>query len=211
MTPSTISKLSMLRGGVELHDATEDEAVFVGAQAADIGRKLLRQHGDGAVGEVDAVAAEAGFEIERGAGQNVLRRRRRCGPATRSRRRGRVHARGQRRQNRFAVSPSMVTMGSDAEVGSAGGFGGIEMGDGAGFGEDGLGKDARQLVLADHHLHVDAEIVGGAEDLDDAAMGGRVGVGQLVISTSTTRPSALRAFRSWTGFCFTAQNAMRCR
>ena len=60
-------------GGIELHDAAEHEAVFVGAQAADVGRKLLRQHGDGTIGEVDAGAAEASFEIERGVGQNVLR------------------------------------------------------------------------------------------------------------------------------------------
>ena len=58
---------------VDLHEAGEDEAVFVGAQAADIGRELLREHGDGAVGEVDGVAAQAGFEIERRAGRDVLR------------------------------------------------------------------------------------------------------------------------------------------
>ena len=57
---------------VELHDAAQDEAVFVRSQAADIGRELLRQHGDGAIGEVDAGAAQAGFEIERGVGKNVL-------------------------------------------------------------------------------------------------------------------------------------------
>ncbi len=72
MTPSTISKLSMRPAAIELHDATEDEAVFVGAQAADVGRELLRQHGDGAIGEVDAGAAQAGFEIESGVGLNVL-------------------------------------------------------------------------------------------------------------------------------------------
>ena len=58
--------------GVELHDAAEHEAVFVRAKAADVGRELLRQHGDGAIGEVDAGAAQAGFEIERGAGLNIL-------------------------------------------------------------------------------------------------------------------------------------------
>ena len=70
------------------------------------------------------------------------------------------------------------------------------MGDCASLGEHVLGKDARKLVLADHHLHVDAEVVGRAEHFNDAADGGRVGVGQLVISTSTTRPpSRLRGFR----------------
>jgi hypothetical protein len=31
-------------------------------------------------------------------------------------------------------------------------------------------KDARELVLADHHLHVDAEVAGVAEHFDDAAV-----------------------------------------
>ena len=38
-------------GRIELHDATEDEAVFVRAKAADVGREFLRQHGDGAIGK----------------------------------------------------------------------------------------------------------------------------------------------------------------
>src|SRR5580692_10904385 len=59
-------------GRVELHDATEDQAVFVRAKAADVGGELLRQHGDGAIGKVDAVAAETGFEIEGGVGLDVF-------------------------------------------------------------------------------------------------------------------------------------------
>ncbi len=62
----------MRPSAVELHEAAEHEAVFAGAQAADVGGELLRQHGDGAVGEVDAGAAQAGFEIEIGAGANVF-------------------------------------------------------------------------------------------------------------------------------------------
>jgi hypothetical protein len=46
-------------------------------------------------------------------------------------------------------------------------------------------------MLADHHLHVDAEVVGMPRTSMTRPMGGRVGVGQLVISTSTTRPSRL--------------------
>ena len=72
MTPSTISKLSMRPADIKLHDATEHEAVFVRAKAADIGGELLRQHGDGAIGEVDAGAAQTGFEIEGGAGLDVF-------------------------------------------------------------------------------------------------------------------------------------------
>ncbi len=50
---------------VDLHDAGEDEAVFVRAEAADVGGELLREHGDGAIGEVDGGAAQAGLEVER--------------------------------------------------------------------------------------------------------------------------------------------------
>ena len=57
---------------VELHEAAQDEAVFVGAQAADVGRKLLGQHGNGAIGKVDAGAAQACFEIEIGACAHIL-------------------------------------------------------------------------------------------------------------------------------------------
>ena len=72
MTPSTISKLSDAPSRVELHDAAEDEAVFVRAQAADVGGELLGQHGDGAIGKVDAGAAQARFEIEVGARADIL-------------------------------------------------------------------------------------------------------------------------------------------
>ena len=68
------------------------------------------------------------------------------------------------------------------------------MRDGARFGEHVLGKDARQLVLADHHLHVDAEVVGRAEDFDDAADGrarGRGPAGDLDIDDQAFE--ALRA------------------
>ena len=82
-----------------------------------------------------------------------------------------------------------------AEVAAGGDDFGVEMGDFAGFGEDFVGEDAREMVLADNDLDVDAEVVRMAEDFDDAAAGGAVGVGKPVISTSTTRPS--RLFGSW--------------
>jgi hypothetical protein len=58
--------------GVDVHEAAEDEAVFVGAEAADVAGELLGEHGDGAVGEVDGVAAEAGLEVEIGPGEDVF-------------------------------------------------------------------------------------------------------------------------------------------
>ncbi len=49
--------------GVDLHEAAKDEAVFLGTQRAHARRQLRREHGDGAVGEVDGGAAQAGLEI----------------------------------------------------------------------------------------------------------------------------------------------------
>ena len=87
----------------------------------------------------------------------------------------------------------------------------VEMGDGARFGQHIFGKDARQLVLADHHLDVDAEVVGRPEDLDDAADGrtrGRGPTGDLDIDDEAFK--ALPGFRVLdAAVCFTTQHAMR--
>ena len=182
MTPSRTSKLSMSPAGVELHDATEHEAVFIGAQAADVCRKLLGQHGDGAIGEIDAGAADAGFKVEGGAGADVLGHI------------GDVNLKLITTMGALADEHGVVEVarglavdgddGQRAEVGPAGGGVLVEVRDAAGLGEDGLGKEARQLVLADHHLHVDAEVVGRAENFQDAADGrtrGRWPTGDLDI------------------------------
>ena len=58
---------------VDLHGAGEHEAIDLRAQAANVGREFERQHGDGAVGEIDAGAAQAGFLIERRVWGYVLR------------------------------------------------------------------------------------------------------------------------------------------
>ena len=168
--------------GVDVHEAAENEAVFVGAKAADVGGELLRQHGDGAVGEVDGVAAQAGFEVEIGAGEDVF------GDV------GDVYLELIRIVGELGDEDGIVEVvggfavdgddGQVAEVAAGGDDFGIEMGDFAGFGEDGFGEDVREMVFADHHLDVDAEVIGIAEDLDDAAAGGTVGgreVGDLDI------------------------------
>ena len=67
--------------------------------------------------------------------------------------------------------------GQVAEVAAVGDDFGVEMGDSAGFGENLVGKDAREMVLADDHLDVDAEVVGMAENFDDLAAGGTSGRG----------------------------------
>ncbi len=58
--------------GVDFGDAGENEAVFVGPEGAHAGGERGRQHRHGAVRKVDAGAAQARFEIERGAGTDVV-------------------------------------------------------------------------------------------------------------------------------------------
>ena len=50
--------------GIQLHNATQYQPVFSGAQAANIGGKLLRQHGNGAIGEIDAGSAQARLQVK---------------------------------------------------------------------------------------------------------------------------------------------------
>ena len=85
--------------------------------------------------------------------------------------------------------------GQRAEVGSAGGYALVEVRDPAGFGKHGLGKDARQLMLADHHLHVDAEVVGRTENFNDAADGrarGRGPAGDLDVDDEAIQVACVR-------------------
>jgi hypothetical protein len=73
----------------------------------------------------------------------------------------------------------------------------VEVRDAAGFGEDGVRKDARKLMLADHHLHVDAKIIRRAENFSDAADGracGRGPTGDFDINDQALK--ALRALGS---------------
>jgi hypothetical protein len=65
--------------------------------------------------------------------------------------------------------------GQVAEVAAVSDDFGVEMSDSAGFGENLVGKNAREMVLADHHLDVDAEVVGMAENFDDFPAGGASG------------------------------------
>ena len=68
-----------------------------------------------------------------------------------------------------AVSPSMVTIGSARKSRRLRNFLFVELGHGAGLGKDVIRKDVRQLVLADHHLHVDTEVVRRAQHFDHPA------------------------------------------
>ena len=49
---------------IDFHGAGEHQAVHLWTQTANVGRESKRQHGDGAIGEIDACAAQARFLIE---------------------------------------------------------------------------------------------------------------------------------------------------
>jgi hypothetical protein len=163
--------------GIDVHEAAEDEAVFVWPETADVAGELLGEHGDGAVREVDGVAAEAGLEVEIGAGEDVFGD---VGDVDLEL----VAAVGILRDEDGVVEVlgGFAVDGDDGEVAEVAALGdgfGVEMGDFAGLGEDLFGEDVREMVLADHHLDVDAEGFGVAEDFDDAAASGAVFAGEV--------------------------------
>jgi hypothetical protein len=55
-----------------LHDAGKHEPLDLWAQAADVSRQLKRQHGHGAIGEIDAGAAQPRLLIEDRVGRDVV-------------------------------------------------------------------------------------------------------------------------------------------
>ena len=195
-------------GGIELHDATEHEAVFVRAKAADVCGELLRQHGDGAIGKVDTVAAQTGFEIKRGVGLDIFGH---VGDVD-LKLVASIGAIGDE-DGVIEVAGGLAVDGDDGQARESRRAAGdrclVEMGDGASFGEDMLGKDARQLVLADHHFHVNAKIIGSPEDFDHAANGGTRGRGPTGDLDVDDQAVALRASGIWTRERLTAENPMR--
>ena len=175
-------------GGIELHDATEDETVFLRAQAADAGRKLLRQHGDGAIGKVDAVAAQAGFEIERGVELNVFGH---VGDVDLEFVSAAVGAIGTRTASSksLAVSPSIVTMArarkSVLPAAASGSRWATDRASKRTFSGKMRGNWCLRIIISTSTPKSSGE----PRISTTRPMGGRVGVGQLVISTSTMRPS----------------------
>ena len=69
ITPSSDLVADDLAVVVDLHDAGEHQAIDLRTQAADVGGEFDRQHGHGAIGEVDGGAAQARFLIERRVGR----------------------------------------------------------------------------------------------------------------------------------------------
>ena len=153
----------------------EDEAVFVWAQRAHAGGEGGREHGDGAVREVDAGAAEAGFEIKRGGGLDVVADI--CDVDLEL-----PVAVGQRldEDGVVEVAGGFAIDGDDgeaAEIMTEGELFRAQRSDGLGggvvsFSEDVGGEDVGETVLADDDFDVYAEVVGVAEDFEDAALSG---------------------------------------
>ena len=149
---------------VDMHEAGEDKAVFIGAEGAHAGGELRGEHGDGAVGEVDAGAAEAGFEVEVGSGADVVAD---VGDVDLEVP-GAVGVWGDV-DGVIEVAGGLAVNGDDGEVAEVfalaqlgfgkGGYG--LLGGGGGFGEDVGGEDVGDVVLADDDLDIDSEGVGG--------------------------------------------------
>src|SRR5258708_1694771 len=57
---------------IDLHQGGEPQPVLVRDQGAEIRGQLIRQHGHGAIGEVDAGAAQARLGIDGRAGTHVV-------------------------------------------------------------------------------------------------------------------------------------------
>ena len=154
------------------------------SQTADIGREFEGQHGDGAVGEIDAGAAQARFLIERGIRRHIL-----------------SHVGDVDLQ--LEVTVGEITHG-DGVVEIARGFS-VDGDDGKGaevaavakflrrnnsgdvlrLFESRRGKVVRQVKLADGDFDIDAEVVLEAEDFDDASAGilrGRGPVGDFDVN-----------------------------
>ena len=176
----------------------------------------MRQHGDGAIRKVNAGAADTGFEIERRAGMDIL------GYI------GNVDLKLVTAIGALADENGVVEVacrlavdgddGERAEIDPLIGNVGIDnaltgVRDPTRFGEDGFGKDTRKLMLADHHLHVNAEVVWMPKNFNDTANGRARGCGPTgdldVDDEAVNSVWALRAFGFWIGSRFTAKNPMR--
>jgi hypothetical protein len=153
---------------VKLHDAGEDETVKIGAERADVRGEFEREHGHGAVGEINGGAALARFFVDGGAVFNILGNI--CNVDLKF-----IVAAGQAAdEDRIIKVAGGFTVNGDngqiAEVAAAGEF--LWRNDRADllrFFEHGLRKDVADVVLADHDFHVHAEVVFIAEDFNDAS------------------------------------------
>ncbi len=158
---------------IELHDAGEHEPVEVRAQAAYVCRELERQHGHGAVGEVDAGAAQARFVVDGHVRADVVRHI------------GNVDLQLEVAVGQVAHGDGVVEVarclavdGDDREAAKVAAMAEFACGndffDALRLVQHGVRKAMRDVVLADDDLDVDAEIVFVTEYLDYAAARWRV-------------------------------------
>ncbi len=134
-----------------------------GAQAADVGRELLRQHGNGAVGEVDGGAAQPGFQIERRTGGDIMRH---IGDVDLQFEDDVCIVTRTASSKSRAVSPSMVTMGRSRKSRRRATSAASRCATSCAFSSTSSGKRCGDVMLADHDLDIDAEIIWVAEDLE---------------------------------------------
>src|SRR5262249_44620227 len=143
---------------VDLHEAGHHQSIQMGAQAADVGGKFQRQHGHGAIGEVNAGAAQARFLIERRIRSDVV------GDV------GDVHLQLEvavfeaGNEHGIVEVASAFSVDGDnrqvAKVAPLAQLGGGDDGlDGLGFIQDFRRKPVREMEFADNDLDVDAEIL----------------------------------------------------
>src|ERR1019366_2429999 len=149
-----------------------------GDERAQVGGELVGQHGDGAIREVNAGAAQLGFQIDGRSGTHIVADV------------GDVDVQGVVAV-REATDPDGVVEiarrlaidGDDRHVAEVAAANDLGLGDPSGHRLrllDHLGRKlVGQVVLADDDLHVDAEIVGVAEDFDHAAHRRRAALGVL--------------------------------
>jgi hypothetical protein len=153
-----------------VHDGAHDQALFARLQGAHAVGKGFGKHGNGAIDEVNGIAAEARFAVERGFGKNVV------GDV------GDVNL--QEPAAIFAaldidgvveIASGLTVDGDDgerAEILASGDVGGGDRnGEMFGFGGDVLWEDVREMMLTNDDFGVDTEFSGTSEDFDDAAGG----------------------------------------
>src|SRR5262249_9519369 len=160
--------ISDLAVGIDFHDAGEEQALNVGAGAADGGGGGERQRGGGAGGEVERGGARAGLLVDGGAVFHVVGHI------------GNVDLQlivaviePADEHGIVEVAGGLAVNGDDGQVAEVAAPGGLLVRDDRvdflGFLQHLHGKDVRDMVFADDHLHVNAEIVFIAEDLSHAA------------------------------------------
>src|ERR1035437_2081550 len=163
---------------IDLHQRGEHQATQVGDERAEVGGELVGQHGDGAIREVNAGAAQLGFQIDGRSGAHIV-----AGV-------GAVDVQGEVAVREATDPDGVVEIACrlaiddhDRHVAEVAAPLDVGLGDPSGHRLrllDDLGRElVGQVVLADDDLHVDAKIVGVAEDFDHAADRGRAALGIL--------------------------------